>query len=45
MENINDNNQSYPEEMLMACENGQPCEYGICDECPLLNRSKRNEEE
>lgn len=26
--------EAYPEEMLIACQNGKPCEYGICDECP-----------
>lgn len=26
--------QAYPEEMLIACKNGKPCSYGICDECP-----------
>lgn len=26
--------KAYPEEMLLACQNGKPCSYGICDECP-----------
>ena len=26
--------QAYPEEILIACQNGKPCGYGICDECP-----------
>jgi len=24
----------YPNEVLIACQNGKPCSYGICDECP-----------
>lgn len=38
MDNINlfdiDNIEAYPEEVLIACQNGKPCDYGICDECP-----------
>lgn len=34
--------QAYPEEMLIACQNGKPCDYGICDECP---NTKGNEED
>jgi hypothetical protein len=26
--------EAYSEEMLIACQNGKPCNYGICDECP-----------
>ena len=26
--------QAYSEEILVACQNGKPCSYGICDECP-----------
>ena len=30
--------KAYSEEMLIACQNGKPCNYGICDECPnILN--------
>lgn len=38
-------NEAYPEEMLIACQNGIPCGYGICDECPntLNNRSVEDE--
>lgn len=41
-------NEAYPEEMLIACENGIPCSYGICDECPNTLgkvRSEENEDE
>lgn len=31
---MNKNIEAYPEEMLIACQNGKPCSYGICDECP-----------
>lgn len=37
--------QAYPEEMLEDCLNGKPCSYGICDECPLNNRSDRDDEQ
>ena len=26
--------QAYSEEILIDCQNGKPCNYGICDECP-----------
>jgi hypothetical protein len=38
-------NEAYPEEMLIACQEGKPCEYGICDECPNTLRNKRNEDD
>lgn len=39
--------EMYSEEMLVACQNGKPCSYGICDECPniLGNRSNRDDDE
>lgn len=37
--------QSYPEEMLIACQNGKPCSYGICDECPNTLRNVRSDED
>ena len=43
MENIN---QAYPEEILIACQDGKPCEYGICDECPnTLNNIRSDDDE
>lgn len=36
--------EAYPEEMLEACRKGQPCKYGVCDECPNIV-GKTNEEE
>lgn len=41
------NIEAYPEDMLIACQNGKPCEYGICDECPntLGNRSYKDYED
>lgn len=38
-------NLTYPdEETLIACQNGKPCDYGICDECPnVLLRIDRKE--
>lgn len=32
--NKNKKIEAYPEEILIACQNGKPCSYGICDECP-----------
>lgn len=38
--------EAYPEDMLIACQNGQPCSYGICDECPnTLGKVRSNEDE
>ena len=38
--------QAYPEEILAACRKGKPCDYGICDECPnVLGSIKDNENE
>lgn len=39
--------EAYPEEMLIACQNGVPCSYGICDECPNMRTTnvKENENE
>lgn len=40
--------EAYPEEMLIACQNGKPCDYGICDECPNIigtSNVKENEDE
>lgn len=31
--------EAYPEEMLIACQNGIPCSYGICDECPNMRNA------
>lgn len=43
--NGKDKFEAYPEDMLIACQNGVPCTYGICDECPntLNNRSVEDE--
>ncbi len=38
-------NEAYPEEMLIACLNGKPCSYGICDECPITNGYYRSDED
>jgi hypothetical protein len=36
--------EAYPEEMLIACQNGKPCSFGICDECPnTLGYSREDE--
>lgn len=44
-ENQETNGEAYPEEMLIACQNGTPCSYGICDECPnTLGKDRRDEE-
>lgn len=45
MKKIEKDVQAYSEEMLLECQNGKPCEYGICDECPntLRNISKEDE--
>lgn len=38
--------EAYPEEMLIACQNGKPCSYGICDECPnTLGNNREDEDE
>lgn len=37
--------EAYPEEMLIACQNGKPCSYGICDECPNTLGNNRGEDE
>lgn len=38
-------NQAYSEDDLIACQNGTPCSYGICDECPnVIGNSKEDEE-
>lgn len=40
--------EAYSEEMLIACQKGKPCEYGICDECPNTlgnNRSDNDDED
>lgn len=37
--------QAYPEEMLLACRKGKPCEYGICDECPNATRGKGDDDD
>ena len=34
MENKNKYKRDEYQEMLKACRNGKPCDYGICDECP-----------
>lgn len=34
--------EAYPEEMLIACQNGKPCNFGICDECPNTLGAKQN---
>ena len=35
------------EETLIACQNGKPCEYGRCDECPntLLRIDRRKSDQ
>ena len=33
--------KAYPEEVLTACENGKPCNFGICDECPLTMKEDK----
>lgn len=41
---IKDIREVYNEEMLIACQNGIPCSYGICDECPnTLEKVRSNE--
>ena len=37
--------EAYPEEMLIACLNGKPCSYGICDECPITQGYYRSDED
>lgn len=38
-------NEAYPEEMLIACQEGKPCDYGVCDECPnTLGRIREDNE-
>lgn len=38
-------NEAYSEEILLACQNGIPCSYGICDECPnTLGEGRSNDE-
>lgn len=37
--------EAYPEEMLIACQNGKPCSYGICDECPNTIGNRKEDEE
>ena len=37
--------EAYPEEMLIACQNGKPCSYGICDECPNTMNKREDEED
>lgn len=38
-------NQAYPEEMLIACRKGKPCDYGICDECPNTLKNIRSDKD
>lgn len=40
-----DKNQAYPEEMLIACQNGKPCSYGICDECPNTRNGRSDKDD
>ena len=40
-----ENIEAYPEEMLIACQNGKPCSYGICDECPNTLGYNREDKE
>ena len=37
--------QAHPEEMLIACQKGKSCSYGICDECPNMLKFKSKEED
>lgn len=37
--------EAYPEEILIACQNGKPCSYGICDECPNTLGSNKDDDE
>lgn len=38
-------NQAYPEEILIACQKGKPCDYGICDECPNTLKNIRSDKD
>ena len=37
--------KAYPEEMLVACQKGKHCSYGICDECPNILKNVKNDED
>lgn len=37
--------KAYPEEMLVACQKGKRCSYGICDECPNILKNVKNDED
>ena len=39
---IKDIREAYNDERLEACQNGTPCDYGICDECPNIIGDKQN---
>lgn len=41
----NERPEAYPEDMLIACQNGKPCSYGICDECPNIVRNNTEDED
>jgi hypothetical protein len=45
VEEEQERNEAYPEEMLIACQNGKPCSYGICDECPNIIGNNTEEED
>ena len=46
MKTVEDAPLVYPgEEELIACQNGIPCAYGICDECPNVLRNVKEEDE
>ena len=36
--------EAYSEEMLIDCQNGKCCSYGICDECPNILRNQNDME-
>ena len=36
--------EAYSEEMLIDCQNGKCCSYGICDECPNTLRNQNDME-
>ena len=40
-----ENQNVYSEEVLAACQNGKPCDYGICDECPNILGNIRSDKD
>lgn len=37
--------EAYSDEMLTACQNGTPCSFGICDECPNILGNNMEDED